>query len=333
MFFSLIICTYQRPEAVNKLMLSVSQQVLYPNEVLIVDGSTNNFTKEVFEKANYKNLQYFKVSDKDRGLTKQRNYGVNRVSEACDIICFLDDDTILNLEYFKELIATYEQYPNALGVGGYITNELEWTRCEKDYKPDIKEFVIDGFKTSEGMRFVLRKKLGLDSNVACGFFPQFSHGRSVSFLPPSGNTYQVELLMGGVSSFPKKVFEEQSFSTYFEGYGLYEDADFSLRLSKLGDLFINTKAKLEHYHEEGGRPNKFKYGKMVVVNGWYVWKVKYPNPSFKNKMKWYAITLLLILIRFSNVITSPKRRESFSESIGRISGCFKVIFNAPKVKL
>jgi hypothetical protein len=39
------------------------------------------------------------------------------------------------------------------------------------------------------------------------------------FLPPSGKIYEVELLMGNVSSYRKEVFEKQQFSNYFEGYG------------------------------------------------------------------------------------------------------------------
>jgi hypothetical protein len=37
---------------------------------------------------------------------------------------------------------------------------------------------------------------------------------------PSGKIYEVELLMGGVSSYRKEVFEKQQFSNYFERYGL-----------------------------------------------------------------------------------------------------------------
>jgi GT2 family glycosyltransferase len=88
------------------------------------------------------------------------------------------------------------------------------------------------------------------------------------------------------------------FSTYFEGYGLYEDADFTLRLSKIGKLYVNTNAQLGHFHDASGRPNKFLYGKMVVRNGWFVWRVKYPNPSFMARIKWNAIVLLLTFIRF-----------------------------------
>jgi hypothetical protein len=55
---------------------------------------------------------------------------------------------------------------------------------------------------------------------------------------------------------------------------LYEDADFCFEGIKNGKLYLNTAAQLHHYHDVQGRPNQYQYGKMVVRNGWYVWRVK-----------------------------------------------------------
>lgn len=329
MKFTLIICTYMRPEPLLKLLQSVQKQTVYPDEILIIDGSTNQETEFILRKNQFDNLIYFLVSDGDRGLTRQRNFGISKLSESSEIVCFLDDDTALLPNYFEELIKTYTIYPDALGVGGYIHNETKWEWLEEDYVPKINEFYFDGWKRKDGSRFVLRKKLGLDSNVAPGYTPLFSHGRSVGFLPPSGKIYQVEQLMGGVSSFRKKIFESIKFSTYFDGYGLYEDADFTLRVSKIGKLYINTKAKLYHFHDDAGRPNQFQYGKMVVRNGYYVWRVKNPNPQFKDKIKWHAITMLLTAIRFSNTFTTTNKKAAFTEAIGRLVGWWSLIFNKP----
>jgi GT2 family glycosyltransferase len=152
----------------------------------------------------------------------------------------------------------------------------------------------------------------------------------VGFLPPSGKTYEVEMLMGGVSSFRKKVFDSLHFSTYFEGYGLYEDADFTLRVAKIGKLYLNTAAQLHHYHDASGRPNQYRYGKMVVRNGWYVWRTKNPNPEFNDYFKWHAITLLLTGIRYSNVLTTSNKKEALTEALGRTIGWWSLCFNKPK---
>lgn len=330
MKFTLIICTYMRSKPLLKLLQSVKEQTLYPDEIIIVDGSENQETQEMLKQNSYQNLHYFLVDDNDRGLTRQRNFGINKVHDSSEIVCFLDDDTVLENNYFEELIKTYQVFPDAKGVGGYINNETPWEKVADNEVVKINEFSYDGWKRKDGSRFVLRKKLGLDSDCPPGFSPLFSHGRSVGFLPPSGKIYEVEQLMGGVSSFKKTVFDSFQFSTYFEGYGLYEDADFCLRVAKTGKLFINTAAKLSHYHHPSGRPNQYYYGKMVVRNGYYVWRVKNPKPTFKAKFKWHAITLLLMAIRFSNTFTTNKPKEALTEALGRKMGWLSLFWNKPQ---
>ena len=330
MKFSLIICTYMRPKPLLQLLQSVQEQTLYPDEILVVDGSVNSKTQQIIADNPFQNLKYYLVPNEHRGLTKQRNFGISHVGNDMEVVCFLDDDTILEKDYFEELLNTYKVYPNALGVGGYIHNEIKWDCVGLNFQPKINEFYFDGWKRKDGSRFVLRKKTGLDSDCPPGFSSLFSHGRSVGFLPPSGKTYEAEQLMGGVSSFRKKVFDTMCFSTYFEGYGLYEDADFCLRVAKTGKLYLNTKALLNHYHEPSGRPNQYQYGKMVVRNGWYVWRVKNPSPNATDFLKWHAITLLLTLIRYSNVITAKQKKEALTEALGRTIGWLSLIFSKPK---
>lgn len=321
----MIICTYQRPKALLKLLRSVEEQTLYLHQIVIVDGSTTPESKNLIAKQNFRNIEYYLVAEKDRGLTKQRNFGIRKIKIDCEITCFLDDDVVLKPDYFEKLMETYQEYPEALGVGGYIIEEnIAWKKTANN-TVEFNEFEYDGWKRNLGSRNVLRKKLGLLSDQPPGIMPKFSHGFSIGFLPPSGKTYPVEFFMGCAMSFKTEVFSKIQFSEYFEGYGLYEDMDFCLRLSKIGNLYVNTTAKLFHYHEPSGRPNQFKYGKMVSQNGAYVWKVKYPNPEFLAKFTYYKISFLLAFIRLSNVLSTPKKKEAFTEAVGRFYGllCLK----------
>lgn len=324
---ALIICTYMRNQSLLKLLLSIKKQSVYPNEIIIVDGSINDKTKQLFETNTFENLRYYKVDKENRGLTKQRNFGINLVSKNSDVVCFLDDDTVLFPDCLEQLLSTYKKYPNALGVGGYIADDVDFKYVGEEYTPNDNDFYFDGWKRKDSKRFVIRKKFRLDSDTPPGILPLFSHARSISFLPPSDKVYEVELLMGCIASFKRTVFDSHQFSTFFEGYGLYEDADFSIRVAKAGKIYLNTAAKVYHYHEASGRPNQYKYGKMVVRNGYHIWRTKNPNPTFKVKVKWHAITLLLTMIRFSNTFTTSKKREAFTETLGRTVSWFKVLIS------
>ncbi len=318
MEISLIVCTYQRPQAVITLLQSLQDQVVYPDQILVVDGSLDNRTESLLNLKRIQNLEYFKVPEEHRGLTRQRNFGISKVNKTSEIVAFLDDDTVPEEKYFEELLKTYQEHPGAVGVGGYATNENVWERIPAGYQPKTGEFVYDGWKRVEGSRFTLRRKLGLAPDSPPGKMPDFSHGYSTGFLPPSGKTYEVEFFTGCAMSFKRTIVEQLSFSPYFEGYGLYEDLDYCLRASRLGPLYVNTAAQLHHYHDEGGRPNLFKYGQMVVRNGWYVWRVKYPHPTIKARAKWYATSFLLALVRLGNAFTGKEKRLAVTEAGGRL---------------
>ncbi len=330
MKFTLIICTYMRPKPLLDLLNSVKTQTCYPDEILIIDGSTNLATSEVINSYSFQNLTYFLVPKENRGLTKQRNFGIQNTSIESEIICFLDDDTILENDYFQEIINTFQSDKKIVGVGGIAINENRWQKktVNTDY-PKNKYYQFEDYVYPESSRNVLRNKLGLQSNQLPGRMPSFSHGRTCGF-PLNGSTYEVDLLIGLSFNFRRIVFENIKFSTYFEGYGLYEDADYSVRAQKFGKNVITTKAQLSHFHDSAGRPNKYNYGKMVVRNGWYVWRVKYPKPVLNDKIKWHSITLLLTFIRFSNIFTTNKKQEAFTEFLGRTIGWFSLFVHKPK---
>jgi len=332
MKLSLIICTYKRAEPLLKLLESVKAQSLLPDEILIIDGSPDDETKQALNNIELPQLHYHKIRPEQRGLTKQRNIGIDLCSKDMAIVAFLDDDIALDKHYFKNLVLSYDEYPNAIAIGGYISNEVKWKRVDSNYIVKTSEFIYDNFVRKEGSRFNLRKKLYLAPNRPPAHLPKFSHGRSVGFLPPSGKTYQVEQFMGGVSSYKKEVFSKIKFSLYFEGYGLYEDADFCFRLQEHGKLYVSTAAVCEHHHDPSGRPNQFKYGQMVVKNGWYVWRLRWPNPGPKNILKWHANVLLLITLRLINAFTTTKRKQAFTEGLGRLTAWLKLWFSKPKIQ-
>lgn len=328
MKFSVVVCTYMRPIDIIKMLDSVVMQTLYPDEIIVVDASTNDLTKEQNLKSKYKNLDFYSVDENIRGSAKQRNFGIEKVSNDVEIVCFLDDDVVLLENYFEELLSTFKLFPKALGVGGFILNGSLWRQKGKDYVTKFGEYYFDDWVTKENARNKLRKYLGLQSNLPPGFMPTFSHGRN-SF-PSSGKVYPAELLMSGVCSYRKSVLDNQKFDDYFVGYSLYEDIALSLKIAQNGSLYINTNAKLYHYHASGGRPNHYSYGKMVVRNGWYVWRIKNPKPKFIDRFKWNAITLLLILIRFLNIFTTSTPKNALTETAGRMIGWFSLFFSKPK---
>ena len=327
MKFNLIVCTYCRSDSLLRLLKSVREQTPYPNEIIIVDGSEDDETGKMLREHSFDHLQYYKVGDKDRGLTRQRNFGIEKTGNDIEYCCFLDDDIVLEPGYFEHLLYTFRKYPDAIGVGGAIIKEGVWKKSKLEQERDFKKYYYGVWERKLGSRNVLRKRLGLLSDKPPGVMPVFSNGFSVGFYPPTGEIHPVDYFMGGVSAYKKELFDSIKFSEYFEGYGLYEDMDFCLRASRLGNLYLNTAANCYHLHEESGRPNYFKYGKMVVENGWVVWKLKYPHPAPGAILKWNSIVLLLACIRIKNGLVGEK--GALKEAAGRFSSWVQLAFKKP----
>lgn len=328
MYISLIVCTFKRPLALQRLLESVGFQSVYPNQIIIVDGSHDNETKKLDLDAQYQNLCYYKVNPEDRGLTRQRNFGIKKINKTSQIVCFVDDDTVLERDYFKNIVSIFRYNKDITGVGGVAINENNWFEKKAVTYSKINFYTWNSYVVKEALRNKIRNVLGLQSHLPPGVLPEFGHGRTCGY-PLTGDLHVVDLLIGMSMSFRTVVLNNIKFSTYFEGYGLYEDADFSIRAQKFGKNVIATNVRLSHYHDPSGRPNQYKYGKMVVRNGYYIWRVKYPNPSSIAKIKWHVITLLLAVIRLSNVITTNKRKEAFTEFLGRIVGWGSLFFFKP----
>lgn len=329
MKFSLIICTYQRPQALLTVLESVELQTTYPNQILVIDGSTDIQTERAVGGIKMMNLEYFRVSDKNRGLTRQRNFGIHKVATNSEVICFLDDDVILEKNYFEEILKCFNSNNSIIGVGGVAINDNRWKKTNKK-KSTNKFYVYDGYEYEESQRFYLRNFIGLQPSELPGVMPDFSHPRTSGY-PLTGKYYEVDLLVGMAMSYRKIIFNYLSFSHFFENYGLYEDADFSLRALTYGKNVINTSAQLKHYHHPSGRPRHYEYGKMVIRNGWYIWRIKNSKPTLKNRFKWNATAFLLTLIRLSNAITSNDKRGAFKEAMGRISAWFGLLFRKPNI--
>ncbi len=299
-------------------MAAVEQQDRRPDEVLVVDASTGDATRRAVDKhvtTTGGAVAHLSVDPADRGLTRQRNLGIKRSTGT--IVSFLDDDTVPAPSYFAEVLACFDRHPTAVGVGGAI-DEGGW-KPARPGPPGRGWYRYDGWERPEGPRWRLRRILGLAPAEPPGYLPRSGHGRPVAFLPPTGRDYPVEFLMGGASSWRRSVLRTHQFSPRFEGYGLYEDLDFCIDVRHEGGLVLCTRARLRHDHDPAARPHQARYGRMVVENGWYVWRRRWPAPSRADRARWWLITLLLVAVRLVNGLGS-EGRGAVSDAAGRCLG-------------
>ena len=138
--------------------------------------------------------------------------------------------------------------------------------------------------------------------------------------------------MGVVCLIENVVFNQRfSFQLILKAMVFMKMLIFAFDIRKLGKLY-STPAQCEHHHHPSGRPNQFQYGQMVVKNGWYVWRQRWPKPGLKNIFKWHCTTLLLAFLRFLNTFTTSQRQQALTESLGRFWAWLKLWFVKPKIQ-
>jgi GT2 family glycosyltransferase len=292
--------------------------------VLVVDASADGETEEAAR--TFAGVSYSRVPPEERGLTRQRNWGIARTRG--ELVSFLDDDTVPEPGYFAEVEACFGRHPEAVGVGGYIANEVDWRRGTG--QPSLSVYREGEWERREDYRWRLRRLAGLDSAARPGWMPAAGHGRPTGFVPPDGEDHPVEFFMGGAATWRRGLLERVRFAPWFEGYGLYEDMDFCLRAGREGSLWLCTRARLAHLHDAAGRPNRFRYGEMVVRNGWRVWRLRWPSPPWPDRGRWWATTLLLALCRVGDAVRGPGRAAAITEALGRFWGSVSLLWNRPE---
>jgi hypothetical protein len=88
--------------------------------------------------------------------------------------------TVLEVDYFEEILKTYQVYPDALGVEDILTMRQNGNLLETAIMFS-EEYCFDGWKRKEGSLSVLSKKIRAGQRLSSRLFFLYSHGRSVGF--------------------------------------------------------------------------------------------------------------------------------------------------------
>ncbi len=106
--YSVIIPIYNRPDEIDELLESLTQQAAPPFEVIIVeDGSTLRCDQVVEKYASLLNIQYFYKPNTGQGFS--RNFGFERAKG--DYFVVFDSDCLIPPHYFETVDRYLDQQP------------------------------------------------------------------------------------------------------------------------------------------------------------------------------------------------------------------------------
>lgn len=281
---SFIIPTLNRPQELKRLLDSFVAQTVRPDEIIVVNQG--EFLPD------YQSVKQCQVDFKS--LTKARNFGVKQ--SVGDIVCFLDDDVVLDKEYVKNILNFFTIHPEALGVQGLITN-FEEGHVKKVggnvlvywlYNLFAKIFLLNN--SSSKNRLLLSGRNQYASRVE--------------------NIINCEWL-SGIGNYRRSVFEQFKFDEDLAGYALGEDKLFSFPIFEKypKSLFLDPSIKCEHHHADFGRPKNKEWVEMKVNYTYYLWnKLFFKKRCLASLAYWWANFGDLLVVLFSLIIAknNPK---------------------------
>ncbi|MEM9833382.1 MAG: glycosyltransferase [Bacteroidota bacterium] len=119
---SIIVCTYNRDQYIDKTLNYLFQQDLDPSEyeVIIVDNNSTDQTAQICQNFLESNstAPFYYFLETNQGHSYSRNRGVKESNAK--LISFIDDDAFVHPSFGKNIIRFFQEYEDCLVIGGKI---------------------------------------------------------------------------------------------------------------------------------------------------------------------------------------------------------------------
>lgn len=262
-----VIPTRNRPADLVKAVDSVLGQTRRPDTLIVVDQSPGDESRRAVETllAAGPLLCVDYVHDTAiTGLVDAKRVAAGRADG--DIVCFLEDDVVLEPDYFEQIERGFVEHPEMLGCCGVVTN-----------LPPLPAFYI-------GLFHLFHRGMFADRRVGIHGFAQ---GRGQALIPS-------DYLSGGLSAYRREVFEAVPFDTANELF-MTEDIDFSTRAAQRfgARFYINPNACLEHHMSPVNRATLHARHRRKVREFFVFYKKRRSSPMDDLAFAWLICGLAI----------------------------------------
>lgn len=252
MRISLIVTTYNRPDALFLVLKSVENQLIKPFEIIVADDGSDNRTKNIIDefKSDSKiNVRHSFQNDIGFRAARSRNKAIAKAKG--EYVILVDGDMILHPKFILDHSRNAE--PGCFIQGSRVLlSSLKTKNALNTKKISFNNFSF-GFKN---------RKNAIHSNILANFF-------SIK------KNYLAGIKTCNFSFYRMDCILVNGFNNEFEGWGR-EDSDFALRLMNAGVKRKNLKFNAIQYHlwhKEVSR-NSLSYNDMMlqkVISENHVW--------------------------------------------------------------
>jgi glycosyltransferase involved in cell wall biosynthesis len=248
---SAILPTRNRSVPLGKMLNSLAKQSVQPVEMIVVDGSTTDETKQLCHTIiSGLATQIIYHSAIEVGAATQRNQAMNYASQ--DTIWLLDDDIIFESDCLERLWIALDSDPELGGVNAMISNQ-------RYLPPGRISRLLFQFLHGRSEVSYAGKCIGPAFNLLPEDRPELPEVVPVEWLNTTCTLYR------------RRVLPQPLFPSHFTGYSLMEDVTLSLIVGKQWKLANVRTARIFHDSQPGDdKSNPMKLAKMDLVNRHYV---------------------------------------------------------------
>ncbi len=299
---SVIVPTRNRGADVVLLLESLLRQTLLPDEVLVIDESTDPAHPAMIRAwaGQHPGLAVRVVAATVGSLARSRNIGIRESTGA--YVMFLDDDIITAPGYLAEMVAALE------APGEHYAGGSGLPTADPGFSP----------RYPKAQRFKRFFRLG-----------HFADGRflvnGMGTLPcERERVVATEFVPGGVNIFRRELFREYQFDERLSGYSNFDDIDFSYRASRHQRFFFNPRALVyhkDHQDKRCSRAARFQHCRMWTRNYLYFFAKNIPPTAASCCAAGWAIVGIVLL---------SCRHRLLSEVKGYLYGIFETLRDGPR---
>ena len=225
---TLLISTYNRPEALDVVLQSVARQIPLPDEIVIADDGSGEETKKLIKRWQESDKLPVKIKhiwQEDRGFRKSKILNKALAASVGDYIIQIDGDTYIHPKFMKDHLEMAR--PGTFIKGSRVSLDQELT--EKICRTG--KLTFPSFLSAHIIRH--REK---------AFRNKFLRNKFEYF-----NPHDLSALGCNMAYMRQDAIDINGYDEEFEGWG-HEDTDFSMRLALNGVMKRNLRYSALVYH-------------------------------------------------------------------------------------
>lgn len=317
---SVVICTYNRGESLEKCLASLARQSFPHFEVVIIDGESTDQTHGIIAQFS-KQLKIKKVVYQSKELARVRDRGWREAQG--ELVSWIDDDVIVSRDWAKSIVEIFDNNPEVGGASGPTIVEEGLLKNRDVFSLYYKKGILGllgkfwNHLFLEGGMYEVGRIYKSGAWSPGSNFPRslkIKGLKDVGYLEACNMTLRRNLIA-----------RVDGFDYDYSGIAEWSELDLSMRIKELGyRLVFSSKVRVDHNISQSGVYSRRTAAKQRMENFFkfyfrHIFKLR-PDYLFK-----FLSYVLFLNYYWSYKAVTTKNLAWLGGWLGTVTGIFKTV--------